>query len=71
MEIQSKSFWIRKFIFEEVPMQEISRRHCKLGDLLYEIPAETRLTVYRWLDIAKRARVGPRTQVVLAMTNMF
>ena len=39
--------------------------------LLYEFPAETRLTVYRRLEIAKRARVGPRTQVVLTMKMLF
>ena len=39
--------------------------------LLYEFPAETRLTVYRRLDIAKRARPGPRTTVLLTMIMMF
>ena len=32
-------------------MQEISRVNYKRCDLLYEFPAETRLTVYRRLDI--------------------
>ena len=35
-------------------MQEISRVNYKRGDLLYEFPAETRLTVYRRLDILNR-----------------
>ena len=69
-------------------MEENSRKYCESGDLLYECPAETRLTVYRRFDIitrragvvpmesntktvAKRARVGPRTQIVLTMENMF
>ena len=42
-----------------------------LNYLLYEFPAETRLTVYRRLDstktIAKRARVEPRTQMHVTM----
>ena len=32
-------------------MKEISRVDYKWGDLLYEFPAETRLTVYRRLAI--------------------
>ena len=39
--------------------------------LLYEFPAETRLTVYRRLDIAKRARVEPRTQVHVTMKMLI
>ena len=69
-------------------MKEIMRRNFKRGDLLYEFPAETRLTVYRRLDIitrragvfpmesntktiAKRARVGPRTPVVLTVKMLI
>ena len=48
-----KNSWILKFIFEELLMKEISRINYKLSDLLYEFPAETRLTVYRRLDIRK------------------
>ena len=54
-----KKFWIWKFIFEELPTKEISRVVYKRGDLLYEFPAETRLTVYRRLDITRRAGVFP------------
>ena len=35
----------------EAPMKEILRMNFKSGDLLYEFAAETRLTVYRRLDI--------------------
>ena len=38
--------------------------------LLYEFPEEAWLTVYRRLDIAKRARVGPRTQIVFTLKIM-
>ena len=52
-------------------MKEILRISFRWGDLLYEFPAETRLTVYRRLDIAKRARVGPRTPVVSTMKMLL
>ena len=46
--------------------------------LLYEFLAETRLTVYRRLDMksntkttAKRARVGPRTYMHMTMEILF
>ena len=55
MKIRNKNSWILKFIFEELPMKEISRVDCKRGELLYEFPAETRLTVYRRLDIEQRS----------------
>ena len=51
MEIWKKTSWIWKIIFEVIAMKEILRRNYKWGDLLYEFPAETRLTVYRRLDI--------------------
>jgi hypothetical protein len=51
MEISNKNSWISKFIFEELPLKEILKMYYKWGDLLYEFPAETRLTVYRRLDI--------------------
>ena len=54
MKILNKNFCIFNFIFEELPMKEISRVNYELGDLLYEFPAETRLTVYRRLDILVR-----------------
>ena len=38
-------------------MKEISRFVYKRGDLLHEFPAETRLTVYRRLDMVKLARL--------------
>ena len=51
MKISIKNFWIWKFIFEKLRMEEILRKNHKLGDLLHEFPVETRLTVYRRLDI--------------------
>ena len=39
-------------------MEEISRVVYKRGDLLYEFPAETRLTVYRRLDIPNRGEIA-------------
>ena len=63
MKISNKNSWISKFIFEELPMEEISRIIYKWGDLLYEFPAETRLTVYRRLDILNRIELaGPGTR---------
>ena len=52
-------------------MREILKLIFGKGDLLYEFLAETRLTVYRRLDIAKRARVGPRTQMHVTMKMLF
>ena len=51
MKIHNKKSWIWKFIFEELPMKEISRVVHERSDLLYEFPAETRLTVFRRLDM--------------------
>ena len=51
----------RKFVsktFEKLPMKEISRKNYKWGDLLYEFPAKTRLTVYRRLDIPNRGELA-------------
>ena len=59
MKILNKTSWIPKFMFEEVPMEEISITDYKWGDLLYEFPAETRLTVYRRLDIPNRGESAP------------
>ena len=39
-------------------MNEIPRINYKRSDLLYEFPAETRLTVYRWLDIPNRGELA-------------
>ena len=39
-------------------MKEISRDNYEWGDLLYEFPAETRLTVYRRLDIIEWGQSG-------------
>ena len=47
-----------KFMFEELLMKEISRINYKRSDLLYEFPAETRLTVYRRLDIPNRGELA-------------
>ena len=47
MKIRNKNSWIWKLIFEELPMKKILRINYKWDDLLYEFPAETRLTVYR------------------------
>ena len=58
MKIRNKSFRISKFVFEELLMQEIPRINYKPGDLLYEFPAETRLTVYRRLDIPNRGELA-------------
>ena len=52
-------------------MEESSRRVYESCDLLYEFPAEIWLTVYRRLDIAKRARVEPRTQMHMTMEKLF
>ena len=41
-----------KFIFEKLPMNEILEVIFGKGDLLYEFSAETRLTVYRRLDMS-------------------
>ena len=57
MKNSNANSWIAKFMFEELPMKEISRVNYKRGDLLYESPAETRLTVYRRLDITRRAEI--------------
>ena len=47
-------------------MEEISRIIYKWGDLLYEFPAETRLTVYRRLDIRVQLQlVGSQKNVEL------
>ena len=54
MKNRNKKSWIWNFIFEELPMKEIPRVVYKRGDLLYEFPAETRLPVYRQLDILVR-----------------
>ena len=44
-------------------MKEIWRVNYEWGDLLYEVPAETRLTVYRRLDIVDwLGNVGDRDQ---------
>ena len=62
MKIGKKNFWIWKFTFEKLPMKEILRMNYECGDLLYEFLAETRLTVYRRLDILNRnqlAQPGP------------
>ena len=48
---RKKNSWIWKFTFEKLPMKEISGMNYTWGDLLYEFPVETRLTVYRRLDI--------------------
>ena len=45
-------------MFEELPMKEILRIIYKKSDLLYEFPAETRLTVYRRLDIPNRGELA-------------
>ena len=39
-------------------MKEFLRMDCKSCDLLYEFPAETRLTVYRQLVIPKRGELA-------------
>ena len=59
MEIWNKNYWICKFISEKLPMKEILSMNYKWGDLLYEFPAETKLTVYRRRDITRRAGVFP------------
>ena len=53
-------------------------RTSKSSSLLYECPAETRLTVYRRFSVksntktvAKRKSRRPRTTVLLTMINMF
>ena len=51
MKIRKKNSWIWKFTFKKLPMKEILKMNYEWGDLLYESPAETRLTVYRRLDI--------------------
>ena len=51
MKNRNKISWIRKFTFEELSMEKILRANYDWGDLLYEFLAETRLTVYRRLDI--------------------
>ena len=51
MKIRNQISRVSKFLFEQLPMKEISKVNYKWGDLLYEFPAETRLTVYRRLDI--------------------
>ena len=87
MKINQKNSCIWKFTFEKLSMKEILRIYYKLGDLLYEFPAETRLTVYRRLDITrragvfpmesntktigKRAGVEPRTQMHVTMKKLF
>ena len=60
------------------PWRKFKRVDYEWGDLLYEFPAETRLTVYRRLDmesntktVAKRARVEPRTQVHVTTKKLF
>ena len=40
-------------------MKGYMKENGKWGDLLDESPAETRLTVYRRINTAKRARVWP------------
>ena len=50
--------WIWKLIFEELTMEEILRIDCEWGDLLYEFPAETRLTVYRRFDMPNRGELA-------------
>ena len=35
-------------------MEEVLQVILGKGDLLYEFPAETKLTVYRWLDIEQK-----------------
>ena len=66
-------------------MKEISRINYKRSDLLYEFPAETRLTVYRRLDIEQRSsclesnteprwiglNLDPRRFVILVDIFMF
>ena len=50
---------IWKSILEVIPLKEVLRENCERGDLLYEFPAETRLTVYRRLDIPNRDELAP------------
>ena len=58
MKIRNKNFWISEFLFEELPLKETLKMDYKWGDLLYEFPAETRLTVYRRLDIPNRGELA-------------
>ena len=62
-----KNSRIKEFIFKELPMKKILKVILGKGDLLYEFLAETRLTVYRRLDIRKqrlsRADLGPHKLV--------
>ena len=60
-----QKFWMWKASKEGIHLKKL------LGCLLYESPAETRLTVYRRLDIGKRKSRRPRTQILLTMKNMF
>ena len=55
MKNKKENSLIWKFIFEELLVKEIFRVDCTWGDLLYEFPAQTRLTVYRRLDILSDA----------------
>ena len=49
-------------------MKEISRINYKWSDLLYEFPAETRLTVYRRLDIRMQLQlVGTQKNVDISV----
>ena len=57
-ENSEQNSWIWKFMFEGFPMHEILRVNYKRVDLLYEFPAETRLTVYRRLDIPNRGELA-------------
>ena len=43
---------------EEISVKENLSSHRKSGDLLYEFPAETRLTVYRRLNILENTQAS-------------
>ena len=62
MKTQKKNSWIWKLIFEDLRMEETLRVNCKIGDLLYEFPAESgwRFTAgSTYGTIAKPARADP------------
>ena len=42
------------------PNEEILIMKCNMLVLLYDFPAETRLTVYRWLDIEIERKEHPQ-----------